>query len=145
MLYARSKMEQIFNNLTSLDWWFTGIFFVLVGLFFNWLFKWFPSTFKKLNRNNRAKRLKKIRHLRWSQSEINYEISKATGRFVVFCIICLSYLSWLAYKPVQNIFDLHIIVGLIFSLPHLYSWNFCGLTKHAKVKALQSGCNENCV
>ncbi|MEZ9403895.1 hypothetical protein AB4159_21710 [Vibrio cyclitrophicus] len=128
-------MEQIFNNLTSLDWWFTGIFFVLVGLFFNWLFKWLPSKFKKLNRNNRAKRLKKIRHLRWSQSEINYEISKATGRFIVFCIICLSYLSWLAYKPIQNIFDLHIVAGLIFSLP-IYIMEFLWLNQDAKAKDL---------
>ena len=44
-------MEQILKNLSDPSWWFTGIFFVVVGiLLFKLLFSWIPRVWKSLSK-----------------------------------------------------------------------------------------------
>lgn len=57
-------MEQIYINITSIEWWFTGVFFVIIGVILNWVIKFAPQTFKKFARNNKARSLKKLRSIR---------------------------------------------------------------------------------
>ena len=111
-------MEQIYQNLMTPDWWFTGIFFVVIALVLQKIIKILPQRFKTFFRKIRAKNLKKIRRIRWCQSEINYEINKTTGRFFLFCLVCMAYLWMLiAYEPIKGIFVISKLSGVILTIP----------------------------
>jgi len=82
-------MEQILKNLMDPSWWFTGIFFVLVGIFltkllFNWipygwnrLSNYLPAQFIKIGRWNRKRTLLTVKNYRQRDMKVVWFI----GRF----------------------------------------------------------------
>ena len=54
-------MDGILIKFQSPDWWFTGIFFILLGLLIRFVLRKIPGILKKLFRNSNAKTLKKIK------------------------------------------------------------------------------------
>lgn len=81
-------MEQILKNLNDPSWWFTGIFFVLVGLFLTKvLFTWLPSGLKSisnkipvyqglLSRRLKLRMLKAVKRNRQHEVRVNWVIAK---------------------------------------------------------------------
>ncbi|WP_178862332.1 hypothetical protein [Thiomicrorhabdus cannonii] len=128
-------MEQIANNLSNIEWWFTGIFFILVAKIIQWLFKVLPTVTKKSYRAYQYKKLKTIKNIRWSSSAINYEIAKSQAWFVVFFITCITFLGWLAYKPIQEFLSLGVLAALVLTAP-VYLFEFIWLNQDLKVKDL---------
>ncbi|EHA1079465.1 TPA: hypothetical protein ACX6S8_000057 [Photobacterium damselae] len=129
-------MNEIFANLNSPEWWFTGLFFIAMSFFVKWLYSYVPSKLKKLSRSIRAKNLKEIHCLRRSQSAINYEISKANGRYLLFCIVCILYILTLTfYTPMSELWEKNWIAGFIVSLP-VYIMEMAWLIKDGQVKQL---------
>lgn len=82
-------MEEIQNNISRLDWWFNGLFFVIIGAIIPFLsMKVFPfiGSFLILKpvRLMKARRLRKIKNIRWSPVRISYESSKCAGLLAAF-------------------------------------------------------------
>lgn len=73
--------------------------------------------------------------MRWNSSAINYEIARSHAWFVVFFITCLTFLGWLAYKPIQEILNLGIVATLVFTTP-IYLIEIIWLKQDLKVKDL---------
>lgn len=81
-------MDQILLNLKDPSWWFTGVFFILVGLFITrFLFNWLPSGYKHissriplygsmLSRRVRLHILKAIKRNRQYELRVNWEIAR---------------------------------------------------------------------
>ena len=135
MLYARKNMEQIYQNLLNPAWWFTGVFFILLGVLIKWLFGIAPSITRRVYRLSRCKKLRYIKNNRWSSVSVNYEIAKAQSWFIVFFISCVTFLGWLAYEPIQELFSISIVAGLIVSSP-IYIFELLWLKQGMKVREL---------
>ena len=81
-------MEQILKNLNDPSWWFTGLFFVFIGLFLKeLLFNWIPSAFKgisskipvygdMLSRRLKLRMLKAIKNNRQHEVRVNWVIAR---------------------------------------------------------------------
>jgi len=128
-------MEQIYQNISDPAWWFTGIFFIVLGIVVKWLFGIAPSITRRAFRVSQCKRLRYIKNARWSMASVNYEIAKAHTRFIIFFVSCVTFLGWLAYEPIQNLFVRNFVVGVIFTSP-IYIFELLWLTQDAKVKEL---------
>ncbi|WFM71816.1 hypothetical protein [Halomonas sp. CKK8] len=82
-------MEEIYKNLSNPEWWFNGLFFIIVGAVIPFLsLKVVPFLGKvfviKPVRKLRARRLKKIKKLRWDDVKVSYEASKSAALLAVF-------------------------------------------------------------
>lgn len=94
-------MEQIWKNLEDPSWWFTGIFFVVLGviltkLFFNWfpflwknLSKFIPKQSRKLQRWHHRRVLIGIKNTRQKEMKINWLI----GRFWALFLFTVIYMA----------------------------------------------------
>ena len=88
-------MEQILKNLSDPSWWFTGIFFVVVGillvkLLFSWiprawkgLPKYFPEKLRGLNRWNKKRILLIIKNSRQKDMKIVWMIGRYWTVFLI--------------------------------------------------------------
>lgn len=128
-------MEQVIENFKSLEWWFTGTFFILFGLLIGWGIKHVPSNLKKVLRGQKAKHLKELKSKRRWQSEVNYEITKEKSYFLVFSILCVTYIGWLAYEPIREIAELSTLLWIVFIAP-VYIAEFAWLIQKERVKKL---------
>ncbi|EOX4130575.1 hypothetical protein ACPF4J_003734, partial [Vibrio cholerae] len=113
----RSNMEQIYENLGTLEWWFNILFAIGLGIVVHRIVDNVPNWLSTFKRKQRLNRLKVAKKLRWDGAAINYEISKANSRFLVFALSCVCFLTWLSYKPVQQLFEFNVFVGMITSIP----------------------------
>ena len=66
---------------------------------------------------------------------VNYEIAKLHTRYIVFFVSCVTFLGWLAYEPIQDLFVTSFVVGAIFTSP-IYIFELLWLRQEAKVKEL---------
>lgn len=98
-------MEQILKNLNDPSWWFTGLFFVLIGLFLTkLLFNWLPNVFKSisskipvygdlLSRRLKLRMLKAIKKNRQHEVRVNWVIARywslatITTTYMVFALV----------------------------------------------------------
>lgn len=110
-------MELILKNLSDPSWWFTGLFFSFLLYLINLASKFIPSKLKKLTRAINAKRLRRIKNLRTSQSSIIYEISKANSYFILFVIVCCLFLFWFVSGPLGQIAKVSKLATLVISSP----------------------------
>ncbi|EMK6905734.1 hypothetical protein V9J78_003359 [Vibrio cholerae] len=110
-------MEQIYENLGTLEWWFNILFAIGLGVVVHRIVDNVPNWLSTFKRKQRLNRLKVAKKLRWDGAAINYEISKANSRFLVFALSCVCFLTWLSYKPVQQLFEFNVFVGMITSIP----------------------------
>lgn len=66
-------MEQIITNLSDPSWWFTGVFFVGIGILVkNLPIGWLTSLSKKRNRYLKKKELQKIKNHRHHEIKIHF-------------------------------------------------------------------------
>lgn len=128
-------MEQIYQNMLTPAWWFTGIFFVVLGLVLAWLVKRTPRLLKAWFRKLKLKNLRFVRSKRWCVASIQSEIAKAQSRFIVFMICVFTFIGWLAYEPIQQLFEAGLLVGLIFSSP-IYMFQMAWMRQDSKVDSL---------
>lgn len=128
-------MEQIYQNILTPAWWFTGIFFVTFGLLLKVIINRTPKIFNSWKRKSKLKDLKFVRSKRWCLATIQSEIAKAQSRFIVFIICCFTFIGWLAYEPIQQIFETNFIMGLIFSSP-IYMFQIAWMKQDSKVNNL---------
>jgi hypothetical protein len=82
-------MDEIYKNLSSPEWWFNGLFFVLVGAVVPFFFlKVIPfigrTLITRTFRNLRAKRLRRIKRIRWDSVKVSYETSKSAALLAAF-------------------------------------------------------------
>jgi hypothetical protein len=100
-------MQEILNNAQNPAWWFTGVFFILVGLIISVLIKkWIPAflgilsektTFvaRGLFRRLRLNRLKKIKRIRFDDVLVTREIIKNYSYLILYIISILVVLTGL--------------------------------------------------
>lgn len=88
-------MEAITSNLGDPSWWFTGIFFSLLGLLLAKFLHHIPGVLKNLLKGLIIRRTLKIKNTRFNQSLVNYQIARANSYFIIFIIICCLYATWL--------------------------------------------------
>jgi len=81
-------VDQILLNLKDPSWWFTGVFFILVGLFITkFIFNWLPTGYKHisnripfygnmLSRRIRLDVVKAIKRNRQYELKVHWEIAK---------------------------------------------------------------------
>ena len=121
-------MDQIWKNLLDPSWWFTGMFFVVLGimitkLFFNaapYLFKklskLIPIQSRKIQRWNKRRVLISIKNTRQKEMKINWLIGRYWASFL-FIIICfaliLIYFALSKDVTIETIFKSYKIFILI--------------------------------
>ncbi|WP_434145329.1 hypothetical protein [Photobacterium leiognathi] len=128
-------MDKIYQNLQTPEWWFTGVFFILFGLFLGWGVKKIPSIFKKFFRWSKYRNLKFVKTKRWCLASIQREIAKAQARFIIFAFSFFSFLGWLAYEPIVDVFETSTIAGIIISSP-IYILQMIWMRQSSKVDSL---------
>ncbi len=128
-------MEQIYQNMLTPAWWFTGVFFVIVGLLLAWVVKHTPRFFKAWVSRLKLRNLRFVKSKRWCVASIQSEIAKAQSRFIVFMICVFTFIGWLAYEPIQQLFEAGLLVGLIFSSP-IYMFQIAWMRQDSKVDNL---------
>lgn len=94
-------MEQILKNISDPAWWFTGLFFVIVGiiftkLFINWipslwdrLSKYFPEKLRKFNRWNKKRVLLVVKNNRQKDMDVVWLIGRYWS-MVLLSSICVT-------------------------------------------------------
>lgn len=92
-------MNQIIENLNTPAWWFTGIFFILLGLFIAYLLtKWIPAFYRKLSnklphmvnmylRRSRLQKLRIIHNIRFHPLLVINESVKVQGLVTIFVLV----------------------------------------------------------
>ena len=128
-------MIQIFSNIGALDWWFNIIFASFIGLLINKIIKDTPKWFKGLKRKWKLKRFKFIKNNRRDSCAINYQISNGVIKFIVFSLAMMSFLTWLTYKPVQQLFEASFLAGMLLSIP-VYLCEIIWLKQDVLIKEL---------
>jgi hypothetical protein len=108
-------MEQILKNLSDPSWWFTGIFFVLLGLlltklFFNWLpiaFRYIgtliPSFYRTYSRWREKRVFLQIKKYRQYEIKVNWLIA----RYWSIATITMVYtgFSMISFMLYPNIYE----------------------------------------
>lgn len=129
-------MEQIIKNLNDPSWWFTGVFFVLVGLLLTkLLFDWVPSVFKSisskipvygdmLSRRLRMRMLKAVKKNRQYEARVNWVIARYWSLVTITTIYAVfAFVMFLLY-PKQDVAGIrHQLVPLMLFAP-LYFLQF---------------------
>ncbi len=92
-------MEQIFKNLADPSWWFTGIFFLVVGiiltkLVINWipvlwgkLSTYFPQRVEKFNRWNKKRILLIVKNSRQKDMKVVWLIGRYWASAIVSALL----------------------------------------------------------
>lgn len=89
-------MDDIFSDVRSISWWFNGFFFVLVSFVVPYIFKNIIPRVSgffiiKPVRFIKAKRLKRIKKIRWSSVRISYEGAKCAALLSAFIVSFFVY------------------------------------------------------
>lgn len=128
-------MDVILDNLQKPDWWFTGVFFLVIGLGLNWAAKILPPYIGKQFRKYEAKNLKKLKNIRNNAASINYEIMKSWVLFLIFILFMLSFFAWISFFNISNTSQRSMILTFTVSSP-TYFFEIYWLRQRRKVKKL---------
>ena len=110
-------MEAITNNLGDPSWWFTGIFFTVLGLLLAKLSRHIPAGLKNLLKCLIIRRTLKIKNARFNQSLVNYQIARTNSYFIIFIIICCLYATWLVSGSFLSIVKASPWIAVALSTP----------------------------
>lgn len=110
-------METIISNLQNPSWWFTGIFFLLMGFFLPKIFQHIPKLMIGFLKKHKLKRLKSYRKLRYSQASITLFIIKAHSYFVIFIAVCCMYAVWFTSSQMIGLFKTNPWLFAFLTLP----------------------------
>lgn len=129
-------MEQILKNLNDPSWWFTGLFFVLLGLFLTkFLFNWLPSIFRrvsskipvygdKLSRRLKLRMLKAIKKNRQHEVRVNWVIARYWALATVMTIYAVfALVMFLLYPKSDEVGVVNKLIPLALFIP-LYFLQF---------------------
>ena len=128
-------MEKIISKLVDPSWWFTGIFFILLGIFIAWAIKKIPSILRTTVRGIDTRILRRIKNTRRNKWEIHYQIASDQSYFLVFLLVSLLYLVLLLASPLAIIFKNNLALALFLSSP-IYIAEIIWLKKNTYVKRL---------
>ncbi|TOI28022.1 hypothetical protein CGI64_12105 [Vibrio parahaemolyticus] len=88
----RGNMEQIIHNLKDPSWWFTGVFFVVLGIVLTWIVprvsRLFPYYKVEFARRRKLQRLKFIHQNRQHQVLVNWY----TARYWAIATVSIIYM-----------------------------------------------------
>lgn len=132
-------MSQILINLKDPSWWFTGIFFVLIGLLLkgfvsNWLptiwshtSQWVPRQSNKILRWRKKKLLLRVKKYRQHQVKVNWLIARYWGIASMYLFMCSMLLFSYLFTNVKlekqdSIVEFLPIVVPIYVLQFLLMW-----------------------
>lgn len=123
-------MEQIITNLNDPSWWFTGVFFILVGIFLTkFLFSWVPGFFRgistklpvysnALSRRLKLRILKSVKKNRQHEVRVNWVIARYWSLATVTIIYAAFALIMFLLYPNQEVAGTrHHLVHLILFIP----------------------------
>ncbi len=109
-------MDQISNNLADPTWWFTGIFFILLGILLTKLvLSWIPSSIKNLRRRKAKALLLVVKKCRQHPAKVHF----MTTRYWCLSSVIVVYLSlvllFYALSPPAAIDNNYIFFGTLIS------------------------------
>lgn len=89
-------MSQILQNIASIEWWFTGVFFILLGIFISKLVQsWIPNSIEKFRRRKRRYTLIQVKKCRQHAVKVHFMTvrywSLASAIILCFMLIGLFY------------------------------------------------------
>ncbi len=134
-------MEDIYLKLQTPSWWFTGVFFIIVGFIIKYALLQFKISIRRYYRNSTAKMLRKIKSMRWNYYSVHYQISVERSYFVVFLLVCLFYAILLVSSPFAETLKQNIWPGIILTAP-IYIAEVIWLNKSSFVKKLIERANK---
>ncbi|ABO24720.1 hypothetical protein SHLO109777_06370 [Shewanella loihica] len=123
-------MDQILKNLNDPSWWFTGVFFVLVGILLTkLLFSWIPNVFRSisskipaygdlLSRRLKLRMLKAVKRNRQHEVRVNWAIARYWSiATVAILYMFFAVIMFLVY-PKQEVAGIkHQLVPLMLFTP----------------------------
>ena len=128
-------MDIVLDNLQKPDWWFTGLFFLVIGLGLNWAAKTVPPYIGKQFRKLEAKNLKELKNIRNNAASMYYEIMKSWVLFLIFILFMLSLFAWISFMSINDMSQRSMILTLVVSSP-TYFFEVYWLRQRRKVKKL---------
>lgn len=140
-------MEQIFENLKDPSWWFTGIFFILVGVLLTLLLvKWIPALYRKaayrlphvlqeLARKRQLKMLRRIRSLRFHPLLVIREISRTDALIVIMLIMDIMILIFYMSVRKEDASVMNSLSKIVIFIP-MYAVQFFAFTRVKFLNAL---------
>ncbi|UTM56131.1 hypothetical protein L4174_009745 [Photobacterium sp. CCB-ST2H9] len=144
-------MEQILKNLNDPSWWFTGIFFVLVGLFLTKiLFSWVPNIFKSvsskipvygnmLSRRLKLRMLKAVKKNRQHEVRVNWVIARYWSLATITIIYAVFALIMFLLYPKQEAAGVrHQLVPLMLFIPMYFLQFLTILDKKITLKVIKA-------
>jgi len=128
-------MEEIIVKLQMPSFWFTGIFYLFLGIIIKFLLAMIPDAIRRYSRNSSAKSLRKIKNIRWNPYSVQYQIAIDRSFFLVFILICILYCILLVASPLTALLKQNFWVGMLLTLP-IYVTEILWLNKASYVKQL---------
>mgnify|MGYP003673118637 CR=1 FL=1 len=110
-------MEQIIENIGTPSWWFTGLFFLAVGIALKALIDHAPSFILRFFKGMRLQSLRKLRRQRKSLASIYYEISKSQSYFIIFIAMFGLFLIIFSITPMTAFLREGVLIKLLISSP----------------------------
>ena len=109
-------MEQITNNLANPSWWFTGIFFIVLGIVLTKLvINWIPNSIKTLNKIKKKHLLLAVKKCRQHTVKVNFMTTRYWCLAVVIVLYFVLVILFYALSPQEATKDNHIFYSAIIS------------------------------
>ncbi len=144
-------MDVIVSNLKDSSWWFTGIFFILVGLLLTafltkWLPKWYrkaathvPSLLNQLARRRRLTMLRRIRSRRFHPLLVIREISRTDAIFVLTSVMGVLVLVGYSSVRQEELTTFKSLSRIIMFIP-LYAFEILAVQRMKFLRELLRSC-----
>ncbi len=128
-------MQSILEKLEDPSWWFTGFFFVVVGLVLAAIVSSLPGWLRKWSRASKAKQLQKVKSIRHRKWDVYYQIAVERTYFIIFALVCLGYVYLMVASPLVLLFKESVVAGFIVTIP-IYWAEVIWLKRNSFVKQL---------
>ena len=110
-------MEQILNNMTDPEWWFTGLFFAIFIKLMPFIGRHFKVKIRMFFRKKRLERIQFIRENRGNLAAVNFQSSRSQAFFVVFMMVCSLYIVWFSVGPLFQILQKSLAAFILCLIP----------------------------
>lgn len=143
-------MGQIFKNLVDPSWWFTGVFFVLVGLVImkllaDWIpnlwgrsSKYFPKKLRKLNRWNQRRVLLTVKKYRQRDMRVVWLIGRYWSLALIALIGTTLFFVYFALSKDITIQDVYLSSKYIILIPFYGLLAYTAIHKKTVVKIIDA-------
>lgn len=144
-------MDQILKNLNDPSWWFTGIFFVLVGILLTkFLFNWTPNLFRSisnkipaygdlLSRRLKLRILKAVKRNRQHEVRVNWAIARYWSIATIAILYMFFAMIIFLVSPKQEAAGIkHQLVPLLLFTPMYFLQFLAILEKKITLRIIKS-------